>query len=368
MMKTAKNLFEKIIAFDNLLLASRKAQKGKKYKPNVAHFNVNLEKELLALERELQAETYQPGNYRTFYITDPKVRMISAAPYRDRVVHHALCNIIEPIFDKSMIFDTYANRKGKGTHKAIYRCQHFLRQNNWYLKCDIQKYFPSIDHKILKQAIRQKISCAKTLRLIDRIIDNSNPQEPIFDYFPDDDLFSRTERRHGLPMGNLTSQYFANLYLSAFDHFVKNELRSEYIRYVDDFIIFGNSKQQMHDFRKRIEYFLEKKRLKIHKHKTIIAPSEEGVSFLGQRIFKTHRRLRSENVRLFWKRLNKKVEQFRNDTISATHFEQSLNAWRGHALQANTEGLVRLTDKIIIFKKGLNWIKTERNTFCLLEA
>ena len=294
--------------------------------------------------------------------------MISAAPYRDRVVHHALCHIIEPIFDKSLIFDTYANRKGKGTHRAIHRCQHFLRQNNWYLKCDIQKYFPSIDHEILKQAIRQNIGCAKTLRLIDRVIDNSNPQEPIFDYFPLDNLFSRTERRHGLPMGNLTSQYFANLYLSAFDHFVKNELRADYIRYVDDFIIFGNSKQEMHDFRKRIEYFLEKKRLKIHTHKTIIAPSEEGVSFLGQRIFKTHRRLSRENVRLFWKRLNQKVYLFRERKITVSHFEQSLNAWRGHALQADTEGLVRLVDRIVFFKKELNWVKTVKGTYSLLEG
>jgi len=234
-MKTYKNLYETIFSFDNLSLAARKAQRGKRFKENVAQFNMNLEKELLNLLGELQQQNYQPGEYRSFFIYEPKKRMISAAPYRDRVVHHALMNVIGSIFEKSFIFDSYANQIGKGTHRAVQRFQTYLRRYRYVLKCDIKKYFPSIDHEILKQKIRRKIADQKTLWLIDTIIDNSNPQVPVIDYFPGDDLLTPIERRRGLPIGNLTSQFFANVYLNDFDHFVKEQLRCQaYVRYVDD--------------------------------------------------------------------------------------------------------------------------------------
>ncbi len=146
-MKTYKNLYDSICAFDNLRLAAKKAQRGKRNQTNVSRFNIELEKELLLIRHELQDHVYQPGAYRTFTIYEPKIRLISAAPYRDRVVHHALCNIIEPIFERTFIFDSYANRVGKGTHKTIKRYQAFSRKNCYVLKCDIRKYFPSIDHE-----------------------------------------------------------------------------------------------------------------------------------------------------------------------------------------------------------------------------
>jgi retron-type reverse transcriptase len=158
--------------------------------------------------------------------------LISAAPYRDRVVHHALCAVIMPIFEKTFIHDTYANRVGYGTHRALERFTSFARSSQYVLQCDIRKYFPSIDREILKTLIRRKIQCPDTLWLIDAIIDNGNDQESSPDFFPNDSLLDPVERKRGLPIGNLTSQWFANIYLSGFDHFVKEQLKvKKYLRY-----------------------------------------------------------------------------------------------------------------------------------------
>jgi retron-type reverse transcriptase len=179
----------------------------------------------LKLQNELSSKIYQPGNYRIFYIKEPKTRMISAAPYRDRVVHHSLCNVIVPLIEPTFIGDSYANRLGFGTHLALKRCTKFARSSRYVLQCDIQKYFPSIDHEILKILLRRKIKCPDTLWLIDTIIDNSNEQFPASEHFPGDDLLSPLRRRRGLPIGNLTSQFFANIYLNSFDHFISDDIQ-----------------------------------------------------------------------------------------------------------------------------------------------
>ena len=197
------------------------------------------------LQEELTSQRYQPGAYKTFEIFEPKRRIISAAPYRDRVVHHALCHIIAPIFERTFIHNSYANRTGFGTHKALKKFIEFCRSSRYILQCDIQKYFPSIDLQILKEKIRRKIKCAKTLWLVDAILDNSNSNDrpAIVEYFPGDDLLAPLQRPKGLPIGNLTSQFFANVYLSDFDRFVKAELRAaKYLRYVDDFALFSDNR------------------------------------------------------------------------------------------------------------------------------
>lgn len=183
-MKTYKRLFTRLLAFENLLLAAQEATRGKHDQPQVLAFCHRLEDNLWQLQAELAAQSYQPGQYSTFEIYRPKPRLISAAPLRDRVVHHALMNIIGPLFERSFIFDCYANRLGKGTHRAIRRFQHFLKQFAFGLKCDIRKYFPAIDRELLKGLLRRRIADAKTLWLIDRIIDSGNPPEPVLDYFP----------------------------------------------------------------------------------------------------------------------------------------------------------------------------------------
>lgn len=253
-MKRHGNLWPRVVDFANLEAAARQAQRGKRYRENVLEFNYNLEGELLALHGELESKSYQPGPYRTFHIVEPKKRMISAAPYRDRVVHHALCNVIVPIFERTFIHDSYANRVGFGTHRALRRFTKFARANKYVLQCDLQKYFASIDHDILKKLIRRKVKCRDTLWLIDTIVDHSNKQEPAAFYFPGDDLFTPSERRRGLPIGNLTSQFFANVYLNGFDHFVKEKLSvARYVRYVDDFALFSDDREFLAEARRAIE-------------------------------------------------------------------------------------------------------------------
>jgi retron-type reverse transcriptase len=162
------NLFNDIACFPSLMAAAKRAIKGKRSKPGPAAFMANLEKEVLRLERELLEGSYKPGRYKTIEIHDPKHRIVSAAPFRDRVVHHALCAVVEPIFERGFIYDSYANRGGKGSHKAVDRYEKFRDRHNYVLRCDIYRYFPSIDHEILKGDLRRRITCERTLWALSR--------------------------------------------------------------------------------------------------------------------------------------------------------------------------------------------------------
>ena len=245
-MKRYGNLWGEVIRFVPLLRAAEKARRGKRFRPSVASFHFDLEPELWKLHEELSAKTYRPGGYRTFHVYEPKKRLISAAPYRDRVVHHALTSVLEPIFERSFIFDSYACRKGKGTHAAVCRSQHYARRFQYILKADIKKFFPTMDHEILKALIARKIKDPKVLWLVSQIIDHSNPQEPVLEWFAGDDLLTPAESRRGIPIGNQTSQFFANVYLDPLDHFVRDRLGvGGYVRYVDDFLVFADDKNQL---------------------------------------------------------------------------------------------------------------------------
>ena len=313
---------------------------GKRFQDEVAQFNFRLEAELYRLQEELQTQSYRPGAYHEFHIYKPKRRLISAAPYRDRVVHHALCNVIEPIFDRTFIHDSYACRKGRGTHKAVDRFTEFCRKNRYVLKCDIKKYFPSIDYDILKALFRRKIRDAQTLWLMDLIVDSSNPQERVFEYFDSDDLFTPLNRRRGIPIGNLTSQFFGNLYLNGFDRFVKEDLRCRYyIRYVDDFVVLDDDKVRLHRIKAEMDKYLGTLRLKLHPHKCQVFPVEVGTHFLGHRIFPTHRRLRRSNVTNARRRLKRLSTAYAAGKIPWRDVNQSVQSWLGHAGHADTYGL-----------------------------
>ncbi|MCU0918556.1 MAG: RNA-directed DNA polymerase [Planctomycetes bacterium] len=334
-MKSHKNLFPQIVSFGNLLAASHQAAQGKRERPNVILFFRRLEDHLWELQQELADRTYQPGAYHTFSIYRPKPRLISAAPFRDRVVHHALINVIGPLLERGFIYDSYANRVGKGTHRAIRRFQWFLRRHRYVLQCDIRKYFPSIDHEILKGMLHRRIADTGTRCLIDRIIDGSNDQEFVCDYFPGDDLLTALSRRRGLPIGNLTSQFFANFYLNPFDHFVKESLRCEaYVRYVDDFALFSDSKRQLQEWRSALSSFLASCRLKLHPKRVQIAPADIAHRFLGQVVQPSHRRLTGENVRRFRKRLR------RWERRPPENLRSRIASWLGHARQADTRALL----------------------------
>ncbi len=341
-MKRNGNLWREIIAFENLLKASKKAQKNKRFYPNFLQFNEQLEFELLLLQEELITKTYQPGNYRTFQIFEPKPRLISAAPYRDRVVHHTLCNIIFPLFEKSFIPDSYANRVGFGSHRALKCFTEFSRSSRFILQCDIKKYFPSIDHQILKNLIYRKIKCFNTLWLIDLLIDHSNPQEASFEYFPNDSLLTPIERKKGLPIGNLTSQFFANIYLNNFDHFVKEKLKAKkYLRYVDDFALFSDDYDFLVDAKIKIQDYLSNLRLKIHPIKSQIFQTHHGCNFVGFRVFPTKIRVRNDNLRRARIRLKKLQSDYFFYKISLINLIQRLQSWEAHLKYANSYKLRR---------------------------
>jgi retron-type reverse transcriptase len=303
-MKRHGHLWEQVISFEALLRAAETARRGKRFRPAVAAFHFDQERALWKLHEELATKTYRPGTYRSFFIHEPKKRQISAAPYRDRVVHHALVNVLEPIYEQTFIADSYACRKGKGTHAAVDRCQQFARRFRYVLKADIQKFFPSLDHEILKSLAARKIKDPDLLLLIGQIIDGSNPQEEVVNYFPGDDLFTPGERRRGIPIGNQTSQFFANVYLDPLDHFVKDRLGIKgYVRYVDDFLVFSNDKSHLADVREQIRDGLVGLRLRLHPKKCVTFPVKDGIRFLGYRVFPTHRLLPKENVRRFRRRV-----------------------------------------------------------------
>jgi retron-type reverse transcriptase len=352
-MKRYGNLYHQIVNFENLLMAARRAQKGKRFRDNVLEFNYQLEAELIKLQQELIEQTYQPGAYRTFHLIDLKTRLISAAPYRDRVVHHALCNIIVPIFERTFIHDSYANRIGFGTHKALRKFTQLARSHRYVLQCDIKKYFPSIDRDILKQLIRRKIKCRDTLWLIDTIIDSGNEQEPVVEYFPGDDILTPVTRKKGLPIGNLTSQFLANVMLNPFDHFVKEELKiSQYVRYVDDFALFSNNRSILVKARPSIEEYLGTLRLKIHPIKSQLFETKIGATFLGFRIFPHQIRVKNSNLHRARRRLKQLQADYATGNIEWQDVKQSLNSWVAHLEHGNTWQLRQQIFGSLVFSRS----------------
>ncbi len=321
-MKRWGGLFEKIVTFDNLLLASRKALRGKKKKPDVAFFYFHLENELLILQKELLAGTYRPRPYSTFIIHEPKRRKICAAEIRDRVIHHSICNVIEPVLERCMIYDTYACRPNKGTHAAIRRAQEYARKYAYVLQCDVQKYFDSIDHTILKTLLQRKFKDKRLLELLGRIID----------YAPPDHLPGK-----GLPIGNLTSQYFANFYLGSLDHVLKDhQALKGYVRYMDDFLLFHNEKEVLYDLKLDIERFLnENLRLRLKEKANQVAPTNRGISFLGCRIYPSLIRLQSKKWYRFKKTIRKLEHRFLMEEISEEELSMRVSSMIGQVLHVS---------------------------------
>ena len=322
-------LFDRIASFDALVAAALRAVAGKRRTPVPAAFLANLETETLRLERELRAERWRPGRYVEIEVTDPKRRLVSAAPFRDRVVHHAVHAVVAPLFERGFIHHGYANRVGRGTHRAVARYERLRDRHRHVLRGDVFRYFPAIDHAILKADLRRRIACRRTLAVLDRIIDGSNPQEPVHGYYPGDDLFTPYERRRGLPIGNLTSQLFSNVYLDRFDHFVTDVLRAPYLRYVDDFALFADDPARLEAWRARAERFLEGRRLSLHPAKTRVAPAAAPAEFLGYVLLPGgRRRLPEANVRRFRNRLRGLRDRWRAGTGGRRWSSASPRGWR----------------------------------------
>jgi len=349
-MKTYRNLYPKIYDLENLYLAYRKARCGKRGKSPAADFELIQDEELERLENELREMRYAHGAYHSFYIHEPKKRLISAAPFRDRVVHHALCRIIEPIWERRFIHDSYANRVGKGTHKAIDRAQLYARKYKYFLQLDIRQFFPSIDHVILKKELSRLIRDEKTLWLTDKILESgvgvlSEEYEMV--YFKGDDpsinsgqgLFA-VNRPRGLPIGNLTSQFWANVYMNDFDHFIKRELRAKaYLRYVDDFLLFSDDKKELWGWKKELIEKLNTLRLTIHRSSAHVFPTEKGIPFLGFRIYPEYRLLKARKANQYRRHLKSLNKKYKLGEIEREKVVASMQGWINHVRYGSTWGL-----------------------------
>lgn len=302
----------------NLRLAYAKAARGKTQRIYVLNFEENLEANLLQLHKELSAQTYKPRPLTVFTVRDPKTRTISASDFKDRIAHHAVCNLMEPIFAKSFIHHSFANQKGKGQHKAILAFEKALRKNRkgYVLKADVRHYFDTVNHNKLLQMIGRRIYDEKVLWLCKRILDNHKTDQPGI----------------GMPKGNLTSQFWGNLYLDALDQFVKHELKARhYIRYVDDFVIISKDKQYLEYCQQRIGEFLRTQLLlELHPEKTAIYRLSKGITFLGYRIYEHHRLLKRSNAR----RILGRIPYLRRLSLSSALL--SLNGMLAYAEWANT--------------------------------
>jgi len=335
-------LYEELCSFESLYEAFLRARKGKRKQEEIAAFERNLEPELFSLQESLLNQSYQPGGYYSFYRTEAKRRLISAAPFRDRVVHHALVGVMEPIYERRFIFDSYANRKGKGTHRALDRCTYFLRRNAYSFQLDVRQFFPSIDHQILKTMLARVIPDEKVLWLAGKIIDTGVgvlDEEYDMHWFPGDDLLS-ANRPRGLPIGNLTSQFWANVYLNALDQFVKRQLKCHcYERYVDDGLLFADDKARLHDWKDAIIQFLEGLRLTIHEEAAPVRPALEGLPFLGFIVYPDHRRLKPARGYAFRREFHYKLEACAAGELEREKVTLSVQGWVAHVAHGDTWGL-----------------------------
>jgi retron-type reverse transcriptase len=321
-MKRYGYLFEQITDFANLYQATQKAFCSHRDKPTIKIFWFNLEYELFKLQEELSTQTYKPRSYQTFLIYEPKQRQICAAPIRDRVVHHAICNIISPIWEKGMIYDSYACRIGKGTQAAIFQSKKFAHKYKFYLQFDVKHFFATLDRQVLKYIICRKIKDKKVLELLDLIIDQ--------------DLIGSEEGK-GVPIGNLTSQWFANLYLNQLDQFIKNELQVKgYLRYMDDFILFENSKEKLHNLSYEINSFVEDK-LKLQlKPNPITSPCHQGISFLGFCVFPNLIILQNKKLKTLKEKIIELEEKANLGEITEAELANRVQSMIAHISKYNT--------------------------------
>ena len=327
-MAAYRNLWRELCTNSNLELAFKRARKHKTQKPCVLEFEADSKNNLSQLRTELLFHFYRPKPLETFILRDPKTRKISKSHFRDRVIHHALCNIIEPMFEKCFMYDSYANRIGKGTLEAIKRFEYFQRKvshnyttNAYVLKADIRHYFDDVDHVVLLDIIQKKVKDQKIMWLIKRILSNYS-----------------TDIGKGMPLGNLTSQFFANVYLNELDQFVKHQLKARYyIRYVDDFVFFNISPTVLQQWKEEIAQFLtEHLELQLHPDKSKIILLNRGVEFLGFKIFPHHKLLKRKNMRYFLRKLRLTDSLYREEKITYDDVYNFMEGWCAHAKNANT--------------------------------
>jgi retron-type reverse transcriptase len=322
MPSTTNNIWEQVIDFQNLYMAFKAASRGKRYHNEVLEFKANLEENLFQIQYELNTGTYRPLPLRPFYVREPKLRLINAPAFRDRIVHHALVQIIEPLFERRFVNETFACRKGRGTHAGVYHLKHCtqLAKRKWkhyfVLKCDVTKFFPSVNHEILKRIYRRTIRDKRVLALLDTIIDSYS-----------------TEGRPGvgMPIGTLTSQLMANVYLDPLDHLIKEKFQIKYYaRYMDDFVLLHPDKAHLRELWKEIDVYLTGTLRMSLNPKTVIYPDRHGIDYCGYRIWPSHIKFRKSTVRRAKKRLRKYVKIYETNPHILEHAKMSIASFFGY--------------------------------------
>lgn len=320
-MKRHGNLFDKITDIDNLYHAYYNARRGKGWQRAVVKFNENIDSNIIEIRDSLINKTFTTSPYKTKLIHEPKEREIYILPFTpDRIVQHAIMNVIEPIWERLFIYDSYACRIGKGIHSGSRRVMEFIRKNDYCMQCDVSKFYPSIDHDVLVEIIEKKIKCKDTLDLFHNIINSIDGDKNI-------------------PIGNYTSQWFGNLYMNELDQYLKREYKVKYyIRYCDDFVIFHNSKEVLNEIAIAIKDFVEN-RLKLRLKKCSIFPVSQGLDFLGYRHFRNYILLRKSTTKRVIKRLKQMPEELEKGNITQDQFKSSLASTQGWLRWANTHNL-----------------------------
>lgn len=305
----------------NLELAYQKARRGKGWQRNVKEFEKDIPGNLKAIHDMLLNRTYTTSVYKIKKVYEPKERTIYVLPfYPDRIVQHAIMNVLEPIWDSLFIYDSYACRKGKGIHAGSKRTMEFIRKNKYCLQCDISKFYPSVNHDVLYDIVQRKIKCPDTLWLLHNII---------YSY----------EGESNVPIGNYTSQWFGNLYMNELDQLIKGQHHiKHYLRYCDDFLLFHNDKRVLGTMAEVITDFVGKT-LKMRLSKCSLFPVSQGVDFLGYRHFRRHVLLRKSTTKRVKKRLKRLPYDLKHGRITAEQFRSSLCSTNGWLKWANTHNL-----------------------------
>lgn len=348
MAKTYSGIFEQIITFDALYQAYLSARKGKRKSWTCRHYEKDLESNLIQLQNELIWGQYRTGGYRYFMVHEPKTRQVAALKnFSDRIVQHAIMAAIEPIWEARFITHSYACRSGKGTHAGADKVQEMMREclhqhgKLYALKADIRKYFASINHATLKHLVRKRISDSKLLTVLDDIVDSYNEHE---------------RPGQGLPIGNLTSQLFANIYLDDFDQWIKCRRREKwYARYMDDFVVIAPEKNHLHALRLDIERWLDENLSLETNSKTGVFPVAHthgrGLDFLGYHLWPDRRRLRKSSLRRFKRRVRKLQQDYARDAASITDIHQQLSSMIAHARHGDALPAIEKTLNETIFRR-----------------
>lgn len=327
-MRRVGGLWPMITSFDNLQRAAMRASLGKRRQDGIARFLIEREPLLLTLQRELVDESYEPGPMSSFAIYDPKPRTIRVAPFRDRVVHHAIIDVLEPWLDRRLIHSTFACRRGKGTHAAIEHAQALVRRHAWFLVMDVERFFASIRHDLVMTTMARIVKDAALLRLIARVLAAGGRAAGTPDV--------------GLPVGNLTSQWFANLSLRTLDTaLVEHERVAGQVRYMDDFVCFGDRSDTLCELRARIEARLATLALRAKPSATRIGRSRDGLSFLGFVIFPALRRIRPANRRRVIRRWKQRLGQWQRGEIDEAALADAVRASLAHLEHGTTRGFRR---------------------------